>query len=323
MRLFVTVLWILAVGVSEPSQASAQTGVASPNRRIVLTIDDLPAQLAPGLSRERLQAITGPLLSTLQNQQVPAVGFVNEEKLYPGGKLDSSRIAFLEQWLAAGFELGNHTFSHPDLHHTPLEEFQEDVLRGEKVSRPLAAVRHRPYRYFRHPFLHTGLDLENKIALEDFLEQHGYEVAPVTIDNSEWIFARAFDHALDQDDSNLQKRLGPEYVDYMLSMTAYYEDQSRSLFDREIPQILLLHANDLNARYLGSLLAALAQRGYSFIDLETALEDPAYSSPDAYVGPGGITWLHRWALTRGVDRSFFAGEPTTPLWVQQLAGIEE
>ena len=90
--------------------------------------------------------------------------------------------------------------------------------------------------------------LENKIALEDFLEQHGYEVAPVTIDNSEWIFARAFDHALDQDDSNLQKRLGPEYVDYMLSMTAYYEDQSRSLFDREIPQILLLHANDLNAR---------------------------------------------------------------------------
>lgn len=323
MRLFVTVLWILAVGVSEPSQASAQTGVASPNRRIVLTIDDLPAQLAPGLSRERLQAITGPLLSTLQNQQVPAVGFVNEEKLYTGGKLDSSRIALLEQWLAAGFELGNHTFSHPDLHHTPLEEFQEDVLRGEKVSRPLAAVRHRPYRYFRHPFLHTGLDLENKIALEDFLEQHGYEVAPVTIDNSEWIFARAFDHALDQDDSNLQKRLGPEYVDYMLSMTAYYEDQSRSLFDREIPQILLLHANDLNARYLESLLSALAQRGYSFIDLETALEDPAYSSPDAYVGPGGITWLHRWALTRGVDRSFFAGEPTTPLWVQQLAGIEE
>ena len=106
-------------------------------------------------------------------------------------------------------------------------------------------------------------------------------------------------------------------------MVSYYEDQSHSLFAREIPQILLVHANELNASYLQPLLAALRDRGYRFIDLETALKDPAYQSPDTYVGPGGITWLHRWAITRGVDKDFYRGEPTTPQWVQVAAGIEE
>jgi len=198
-----------------------------------------------------------------------------------------------------------------------------EQIRGEPVTRSLLAEADRELRWFRHPYLHTGRDLETKHGLERFLAEHGYSVAPVTIDNSEWIFARAFDEAVNRGDPDLQRRLGTEYVEYMMRMVTYYEDQSLGLFDREIPQILLLHANDLNAHFLESLLAALRQRGYSFIDLETALEDDAYSSPDTYVGPGGITWIHRWALTRGVERSFFDGEPVTAEWVQDLAGLEE
>ena len=38
----------------------------------------------------------------------------------------------------------------------------------------------------------------------------------------------------------------------------------------------------------------------------------AYQSADAYVGPAGITWLHRWALTRGMPGATFAGEPEVP-----------
>ena len=100
-------------------------------------------------------------------------------------------------------------------------------------------------------------------------------------------------------------------------------EQSRLLFDREIPQVLLLHANAVNADHLSGLIAALRRRGYRFVDLDTAVTDPAFASPDTYVGPGGITWLHRWAITRGVDRELFRGEPTTAQWVQDLAGIQE
>lgn len=292
-------------------------------RQMAITLDDLPAQRAPELTGEPLEAMTDSLLSTLADYGVPAVGFVNEGKLYSHGEISPDRVEVLTSWLEAGFELGNHTFSHPDLHKVPLTDFRTDVLRGQEVVKPLAAETGTPYRYFRHPFLHTGLDLKTKTGLEAFLARHEYVVAPVTVDNSEWIFARAFDEALGQDSREVRVRLGHEYVDYMVRMVAYYEDQSRALFGREIPQVLLVHANGLNAHYLGSLLEALSDRGYTFIDLETALADDAYSSPDTYVGSGGITWIHRWALTRGVERGFFDGEPRTPGWVQDLAGFEE
>ena len=78
------------------------------------------------------------------------------------------------------------------------------------------------------------------------------------------------------------------------------------------------------AKSSGLLAAAdeLADLRDSF-DLDEALEDSAYSSEDTYIGPGGLTWLHRWAITRDVDRSLFQGEPTTASWVQEVAGIQE
>ena len=62
-----------------------------------------------------------------------------------------------------------------------------------------------------------------------------------------------------------------------------------------------------------------ARRGYAFVRLEQALEDPAYASADTYTGPAGITWLHRWAMTQGKRGAIFAGEPTVPDWVQTLS----
>lgn len=67
---------------------------------------------------------------------------------------------------------------------------------------------------------------------------------------------------------------------------------------------------------LGSTMAGRAEEGVGDPALVAAsvaaLADPAYASPDTYPGPGGITWLHRWAITRGVDRAVFAGEPEAP-----------
>ena len=292
-------------------------------RRMAVTFDDLPAQRAQAIPETRIRSISAGLVGLLVSEQVPAIGFVNEDKLYVDGVPDPARVELLERWLEAGLELGNHTFSHPDLHRVSLDEFRRDVIRGEQVIRPLSDSQGGELRFFRHPFLHTGRDLETKLALEDFLTRRGYRVAPVTIDNSEWIFARAYDEALDHRDEALQGRIAREYQLYILQMVEFYEGQSVGLFAREIPQILLLHANALNADHLGELLDSLRRRGYRFVGLDTALEDPAYSSEDTYVGPGGITWLHRWAITRGVDRSLFLGEPTPAAWVQELARVRE
>jgi hypothetical protein len=148
--------------------------------------------------------------------------------------------------------------------------------------------------------------------VDSLLAKRGYRVAPVTIDNSDYVFAAAYDAALGRRDSVEARRIGREYVDYMERVTAFYEGQATAIVGREIPQVLLVHASVLNADWFGALATRFEQRGYAFATLDEALADSAYRSADTYVGPAGITWLHRWGLTRGVPRATFAGEPEVP-----------
>ena len=68
---------------------------------------------------------------------------------------------------------------------------------------------------------------------------------------------------------------------YMEGVFAHFERVSREFLGHEVRQILLLHANERNADYLDDLIRMLRGRGYRFISLDTALEDPAYALPDA------------------------------------------
>ena len=224
-------------------------------------------------------------------------------------------------WLDEGLELGNHTFSHPDLNSTPLNVFEQDVIRGEEVTSRLLKARGQKLRYFRHPFLHAGNNIETKRRFEEFLAARGYRIASVTIDNSEWIFARAYENALLRGDRQMAKRVAQAYIPYMEEKFAYFEQQSLALFGYEMKQVLLLHANSLNADYFDGLARMIKKRGYTFITLDDALKDKAYTSPDSYAGPGGITWIHRWAITAGKDKDFFKGEPRTPAFVMKEAGV--
>lgn len=306
---------------SAGSPAVGATSDALPLRQVALTFDDLPANSTRG-DFEVWREITEGLLRGLERTEAPAVGFVNESKLYEDGELDHRRVWLLRAWLLAGHQLGNHTYSHPSLFSTPLDEFQADVLRGERVIRPLVEASGEELEFFRHPFLNTGPDLKTKRDFEAFLEEHGYRVAPVTVDNQEWIFARAYDRALDRADTATAKRVIEAYLPYMDSIFGYYERQSVALLGYELPQVLLLHANRLNAHTLGDLISILEDRGYGFTTLEAALEDPAYARSDAWVGRAGITWLHRWALSQGKRGDFFAGEPEVPAFVTQVSGID-
>ena len=294
--------------VTAESTSSDATPVASV-RRMVVTVDDLP--VGPGRlhSMDEQVAITEKLIATLRRHRVPAIGFVNEGKLKVDGQVDPARVGLLERWLDAGFELGNHGFAHRDLHQVTPEVWTRDVLSGERVLRPLLAKRDRVPRYFRHPFLRTGRSLAVRDQTTAFLAEHGYRVAPVTIDNQEWIFGGAYAKA---DDDARRRYLGEAYVDYMLAMVRYYEAQSVAIVGEEIPQVLLIHAYALNADWLDPVLEGIVARGYRFVPLDEALEHPAYDSKDTYVGRGGITWLHRWAITKGMPVATYAGEPALP-----------
>jgi peptidoglycan/xylan/chitin deacetylase (PgdA/CDA1 family) len=300
---------------------------AEVDRRIAITIDDLPWQWAGRLHPDVFAARHAKLLASLKAAGVTGVGFVNEKELEVDGKVDPARVAMLREWLDAGWELGNHTWGHLDYHAVGLDAYEADVLKCERVLRPLLAERGQAPQWFRHPWLRNGRNPEERAALDTFLAQHRYRTAPVTVNTGECIWANAYERTLDGTAPDADKQatlahLHSEYVTYMLAKLAHYEQQSITLLGYNVPQVLLLHANELNADAIQDLVAGMQQRGYRIVSLEEAVRDPAYARKDGYTGPYGVSWIHRWALAEGKQRSFFMGDTAVPRWVMDIAGVE-
>ncbi len=300
---------------------------AEPDRRIALTIDDLPWQRLGERAEPELDAQHAQLIAALKQTGVPVVGFVNEGKLEVNGQVQPARVQMLRDWLGAGFELGNHTYSHVSMHAVPLDVYEQDILRGEVILRPLLAENGQTLRWFRHPYLQAGRSPEARAELAEFLQQHNYRIAPVTVDNAEWIWAFAYDQVRDTEADPAMRearlrQLRRGYVPYMLNKLDYYEQRSQQLLGRLPAQVWLMHANALNADTVKELVAATRRRGYRFITLETAMEDPAYLRPEGYNGGAGISWVQRWAMAEKMPKTFYQGEPAVPGWVMKLAGQE-
>jgi peptidoglycan/xylan/chitin deacetylase (PgdA/CDA1 family) len=288
-------------------------------KQVCFTFDDLPV-VSYGISDTAFQKdLTNKLVLSLKENGIPAVGFVNEIKLYNNQDLNRFQVSLLKIWANNGLELGNHTFSHPDYNSISFKDFSENILQGEIITKKLLSEKGNRIKYFRHPFLHTGSSKERADSLDDFLFKHGYITAPVTIDNEDYLFALAYKRTKVKKDSLLIKRIGYDYIDYMEKKLKYYEMQSQNLFGRNIKQILLLHASWLNSDYIDSLATLFKRNNYIFISMDKALDDDAYKSDITVFGKWGISWIDRWALSRGKKGDFFKDEPMTPEYIKKLA----
>jgi len=284
---------------------------------MALTFDDLPyvSDRGPGALADA-RRVTAGILEALAEHEAPAVGLVNESRLHVTGEMDE-RSALLQRWIDAGAILGNHTFSHVDLNQVSVAEYMEEIVRGEIVTRRLMRDRQPCPLYFRHPYTHTGDTEEKKAQVERFLGERGYAVAPFTIDGQDYVFNRAYLLARERGDEEGVARIRGAYVDFTLAATAFAESAAAQLFGRDIPQTLLVHANDITADCLDDLLHALAARGYRFVSLERAMADAAYRTPDTLVTEYGPSWLWRW--TKSQDRKIsFRGDPEPPGWILDL-----
>jgi peptidoglycan/xylan/chitin deacetylase (PgdA/CDA1 family) len=306
---------LLALGflICLVASASGQT----PTRTIAVTIDDLPyVRMGDAAYLTSAEPATAKILSTLKKYKVPAVGFVNERQLEYENQREA-RTALLRAWIESGMMLGNHTYSHPDLNRLTVEQFQQEIEKGDVVTRQLMKSR-GPYQlYFRHPMTHTGDTVEKKEAIEKFLAARGYKVTPHTIENSDFIFNVPYAHAIQKGDTELARRVREAYLDFTFAATEFAEKISPQLFGREIPQTLLIHSNDINADCLDEILRRLAERGYQFVTLDKVMADPAYQTKDTLVSNYGPTWFFRWSKSKGLKLDF-SGDPDPPKWVMDL-----
>jgi peptidoglycan/xylan/chitin deacetylase (PgdA/CDA1 family) len=285
-------------------------------KEICITLDDLPTVSYDFKEIEFQQEIINKLIATFEIYKIPAIGFVNESKLYQNGQIDQKQVDLLKTWLAAGYELGNHTFAHKSYHRVSYDEFTRDIIDGEKICKELVKGFNQEYEYFRHPFLHVGLSKEKHDSLRMFLALHDYKEAPVSIDNDDYVFAYAYNHALKNNDQELMLKIGKDYVNYMEQKLLYFENQSHKLLGRNVKHILLLHANAINADYLDELAERYRSHGYSFISMNEALKEAAYQKEITKYNNWGISWIDRWALSAGKSGDFFKDDPPTPDYIK-------
>ena len=261
---------------------------------VALTFDDLPVfgTLRPVAEQT---AITRKLLRGLVRHHLPAIGFVNEVNLE--GPDRPARVALLTAWLDAGMDLGNHTYSHLSLTTTPVADYIADTADGEAVTKALLVERGRTIRWFRYPYLETGPTLEVRRTFEDWLAHAGYRVAPVTLENSDYLFADPYDAALRAGNKRRAKVIRLEYIAFSAKVVPWYRSAALALFGRRPALVWLLHASKLNADSIGALAKIMREQGLDPVPLDTAMADPAYRTPEDYAGPNGIEWLERWSLT--------------------------
>jgi peptidoglycan/xylan/chitin deacetylase (PgdA/CDA1 family) len=286
-------------------------------RRVSITIDDGPV-VNEMTDLGNFQRITNGLVGSFQIEKVPVTLFVNERQLNVPGQRDA-RAAVVEQWLNAGFEVGNHAYSHKSASQVPVDEFTDDVIKGEVITRALLERRGQQLVWLRYPYLHSGATAEAHQAIVDFLEKRKYRHAPVTVDYADYTFAGAYTRELRRGNVELAERIKQAYLDQVDVGFEYAEKSSMELYGREIAQILLIHCNELNSESLRESIARMRKRGYTFISLEEAMKDEAYHRPDTFAGPGG-SWLSRTATVMGkkLTPETVALRPVVPKWITEL-----
>lgn len=280
-------------------------------RQVALTIDDLPvAQSGPGAcAPAELGRITEALLRPIERGKVPVTAFVIAGNCADLPVRDFART--IRRWQRAGAVIGNHTYSHRSFNTLSLEEYTADIDKADVLLREITG---RPVRFFRSPMLHAGDTREKAIGLERFLTARGYRQSPVTFDNADWMFAFVYAAASDRGEKELAARVVAAYVPYIESVIAFFEQRAVTVAGRAFPQVMLLHANRLNAERLPDILAMFRRCGYRFVPLDEALRDPAYQLPNEYAGKGGFSWIHRWSMTKKLPPR---GEPDEPAWLRE------
>ena len=249
---------------------------------LAVTFDDLPWH-GRAIGRTQILERTDRLLSALESRDVPAVGLVTCGNLLPDG-------AAIRRWRAAGIELGNHSATHLDLNRTDPENWIEDARRCDDR---MHALTRDSIRWFRYPLLHEGETVAVRDSVARALDAMGYRNARVTIDNSEWVLARAYDLALKDDDAELGAEIAEAYVEHIVEASRHFREVARERFGRETGQVLLLHANALASDHAGAAIDALVADGFVIKSLAEVMTDPVFLEPDGYAGPRGLSWLYR------------------------------
>lgn len=303
---------VLVLATAPARDAHAQVPPASaprlkPHPTVALTFDDLPA--AGGLpARHTRAAILSRLAAELNAAHLKgAYGFVNAVDL--DGDPDTQRA--LHDWVAAGMNIGNHTWSHPLLTDATASAFELNIARDEPALRHYAEGRN--WHWFRYPDLDEGDTLAKRDNVRAWLREHGYRIAEVTLNFQDDDWSDPYNRCVTKGDQAAIAWLKQSYLENAAEFIRVGREEQQIAFGREIPNVLLLHGTDFTTLMLPSLIELLHREGFRFAPLAKVIADPAYSL-DPHAGlPNGGTFPSLFLNARHLKWPPFQPEPVEKL----------
>jgi peptidoglycan-N-acetylglucosamine deacetylase len=252
------------------------------SQQVAITVDDLPSHgaLPPGMTRVD---VAKSILKTLKDARAPKVyGFVNARKL----EQHPEDIEVLKLWRGAGFPLGNHTYAHLSLNDSTVEEFDRNIAANEPVLKSLMG--RGDWHWFRYPFLWEGDTLEKRHAVRQYLHDHKYHVAQVTLDFEDYLWNAPYARCAQNRDAASIEWLKSSYMNTAAQYIALDRQMAKLVYGREIRHVLVVHLGGFETVMLPQLLAFLKEQGFTFVTLPEAEKDSAYKSdPDVSLKDGG------------------------------------
>jgi len=229
---------------------------------IAFTIDDAPRSaggLYTGEERTRV------LIKNLKKAKVEDVWFFVNTK-----RIDENTKKRLLAYTEAGFHLANHSHSHYWPYKVDLKTYLDDIGSAERILRGFPNV----VKFYRYPFLNEGRTREKRDAIRHYLKERGYRNGYVTVDNYEWYMDSLLQQAIQEKRKVDWSRLKAVYLETMFEVIEFYDAMARQILGRSPRHVLLLHENDISARFIGDLVRYLRDRGWQIISPAKAYQDP-------------------------------------------------
>ncbi|RZA32614.1 MAG: polysaccharide deacetylase [Lysobacteraceae bacterium] len=243
---------------------------------VAFSFDDGPSLAAT--PRLAPQARNAALLAALAKHRVQAALFVT----VGNGADRPEGLALARAWGQAGHAVANHTMTHPDLNSAKvsLDQYQQEVLDCDRVIAALPGYQ----KWFRFTYLREGNTPEKRNGMRSFLRQQGYRNGYVTLDTSDWRLNDKLAEVLSKDpDANVEP-IRQAYLAHIRQRALAYRALAQRLQGRDIPQVLLLHHNLINALWLDDVIRQFKEMGWTITTPAQAYTDPVYQlMPDRAV----------------------------------------
>lgn len=240
------------------------------SRQIAITLDDLP--FVGEAKNFHLQKI----IDTIKAQEITITGFVI------AGNVRQDNWETLRKFREAGFGLGNHTVTHMNLNKVNPQAYIQEIDAADKILLPIMT---EP-KYFRYPYLAMSGGSKKEQIL-NHLASKNYRVAPITIDSKDFIFNQLLLSVPEKERRGFLEELKPGYLAFIWQQTLMAEERHRLSRKPDQAEILLIHANLLNAYVLPDIISLYKKNGFTFVSLDEALKSgtnttktsPAQTSP--------------------------------------------